>query len=130
MLKKYALLVSICYSFILTAASLLKVNSVTDKFPANSDKVFHASAYCLFTILWFLTFYYKLGLKKAKALSLSVLLAITFGILIEVLQGVLTSNRQMELNDVIANTIGALIAAVVILSLKKGLLKNNNSLHF
>ena len=130
MLKKQSLFISVFYSILLTAASLLKVNAVTDEFPSNSDKVFHALAYSIFTVLWFITFYYKTNLKKTKALSLSVLFAIIFGILIEVLQGVLTQSRQMELNDVIANTIGAIIAAIVILSLKKGLLKNNNSLHF
>ena len=40
--------------------------------------------------------------------------AIVFGIIIEVLQGVLTKNRQADVYDVIANSAGALFALIII----------------
>ncbi len=50
----------------------------------------------------------------------AALLSVTFGILIEILQGALTRNREADLNDVIANTIGTIIAVIVITTLKRG----------
>ncbi|WP_299891357.1 VanZ family protein [uncultured Lacinutrix sp.] len=130
MLKKYSLLISIIYSIVLAALSLFKINTVTQELPSNSDKLFHALAYLIFTLLWFLAFFFNKKLSKVKALSYAFLCSVCFGIAIEVLQGLITVNRQCDVNDVIANVIGTIIAAIIILSLKKEVLKNNNTLLF
>jgi len=128
-LKKYSLLISIVYSIVLAALSLIKINAVTQEFPLNTDKVFHALAYFIFTLLWFFTLFIK-NQNKVRALIYAFVSSIIFGLIIEILQGTITQNRQSDVNDLIANTIGTIIASIIIISLKKGLLKNKNTLLF
>lgn len=123
MLKKHVLPVSIIYTIILTALSLAKVNEVTEDLPDNSDKLFHALAYAIFTMLWFFTCFYKLKFNKVRALTISALFSVLFGIIIELLQGGLTVNRQADFYDVIANTTGTLIAIVGITMVIRGVKK-------
>ena len=130
MLKKYSLIISIVYSIVLAALSLIKINAVTQEFPSNSDKIFHALAYLIFTIVWFFAFFYGRTQTKVKAICYAFVSSLAFGIIIEFLQGWITQNRQSDVNDVIANIIGTIIAVIIISSLKKGVLKNNNALLF
>ena len=120
--KKLILPVSIVYTITLTAFSLIKINT-PGNLPSNSDKLFHTFAYVIFTTLWFLTFYYIFKLNKIKALIISALFSTVFGTIIEFLQGGLTTNREADLFDVIANTIGTLIAIVVITAAVRGVKK-------
>lgn len=128
MLKKYLLSLSVIYSFVLIALSLIKISPLTKAFPSNSDKVFHGLAFCIFTLLWFSSFYFKLKLRKVKAITFAALLSIGTGIFIELIQGILTETRQSDFNDVIANVIGTIVAVILVTSMKKGVLKNINSL--
>lgn len=123
MLKKLILPTSVVYTITLAVLSLIKVNKVTSELPTNSDKIFHALAYAIFTALWFLSFYYKIELKKIKALVFSFLFSSVFGIIIELLQGSLTKNREADLFDVIANTTGTLIAMIIITIILRGVKK-------
>lgn len=123
MLKKLILPTSVVYTITLAVLSLIKVNKVTSELPTNSDKIFHALAYAIFTALWFLSFYYKIKLKKIKALVFSFLFSSVFGIIIELLQGSLTKNREADLFDVIANTTGTLIAMIIITIILRGVKK-------
>ncbi|WP_452601068.1 VanZ family protein [Pontimicrobium sp. MEBiC06410] len=123
MLKKLILPISVAYTITLAVLSLIKVNKVTSELPTNSDKIFHALAYAIFTALWFLSFYYKIKLKKIKALVFSFLFSSVFGIIIELLQGSLTKNREADLFDVIANTTGTLIAMIIITIVLRGVKK-------
>jgi VanZ family protein len=122
-LKKLILPTSVVYTITLAVLSLIKVNKVTSELPTNSDKIFHALAYAIFTALWFLSFYYKIELKKIKALVFSFLFSSVFGIIIELLQGSLTKNREADLFDVIANTTGTLIAMIIITIILRGVKK-------
>ncbi len=72
----------------------------------------HAAAYFGLAFLWF---YYILTKKpenyKLNAAFVKVsLLIVLFGMLIEVLQGTLTNYRQPDWADIVANSIGVLIA--------------------
>jgi len=127
-LKKHLLSLSLMYSLVLIALSLFKVSALTQEFPSNGDKIFHALAYCIFTLLWFFSFYIKLKVGKVKAVASAVLFSLCLGVLMEILQGILTQTRHSDFNDVIANAIGTIVAVIVIMSMKKGVLNNNNSL--
>ncbi|WP_197077343.1 VanZ family protein [Lacinutrix sp. Hel_I_90] len=130
MLKKSSLVISIFYTVLLTALSLFKINLEAEHLPLNSDKVYHAIAYSLFTLLWFAAFHFKLKMQFNKALLITGLFSFSYGILIEVLQGWLTISRQGDVKDVIANTIGMVFAVLLIWGIKKRVLKNNNTLLF
>lgn len=116
--KKQLLLISCSYSLVLTILSLITVN---DKLPSikNSDKLYHIIAYFIFMTVWFYTFHFKFKLKKHKALLVAFIASISFGIVIELLQGFLTQNRQSDVNDVVANIIGAILALFMQFLLKK-----------
>ncbi len=77
-----------------------------------TDKMLHGFAYFILTLLWL--FYYlmknaRISNFKWKFFNISVLV-IVFGMLIEVLQGVLTRYRHPDWADVLANSIGVFIA--------------------
>lgn len=114
MLKTYALITTLIYSAALTFVCLVPLNGVIKVNITLGDKIFHAVTYMILSFLWYLTFYYNLNSSKTKALMYAMLVSITFGIIIEILQGTVTAYRSADINDVIANTIGVLIMSVVI----------------
>jgi VanZ family protein len=115
-LKKNALLISLTYSITLLTVSLVKLDleSVEDIVPSFGDKIFHFLAYTLFTWLWFNTLYFKFNYSKTKSIYRSIFLAIIFGIIIEVLQLLVTTSRSFDLLDILANILGVLLATILL----------------
>ncbi|MDO5974642.1 VanZ family protein [Flavivirga jejuensis] len=120
MFKKLTPIATIIYSLALGTASLIKLNNVPDLGISFGDKVFHFIAYFVLTILWFYTFSYTFKLKKRRALFFAVIFSVFFGIVIEVLQESMTVSRALDVYDAVANTLGALLASLV-LSFKSSL---------
>jgi len=91
--------------------SLISINDVVE-IPVLPffDKLVHISAYFLLTISWLLA--YKSNLQKQKKGILVIILVFVYGTIIEVLQGVLTSYRQADLIDILANLGGIVIAGL------------------
>lgn len=75
-----------------------------------SDKILHVSAYCLLTISWLLA--YRLKITQLKSTFLITSAVFIYGIIIEILQGIFTNNRQADLFDVFANLTGIAVAYV------------------
>jgi glycopeptide antibiotics resistance protein len=98
--------------------------------PSNTDKIGHTLAHIIFVVLWFLVFNYKFKFKFNKAVLCAALFSLAYGIIIELLQGLITLSRQSDVNDVIANAVGMVIAVLLLLSVKKRVLKYNNTLLF
>lgn len=74
----------------------------------SSDKILHILAYFTLSSIWFLALQKQMGnlyFKLALILSL-----IAYGIILEALQNGITSYRTGDILDVIANTIGILLA--------------------
>ena len=116
MLKKRALLIAISYAIALLVVSLVRLDleSVEDIVPSFSDKIFHFMAYALFTLLWFNAFYFRFKYNKIKGIYRTVVIAIVFGIIIEVLQWLTTTSRSFDLLDIVANVLGVLFAAILL----------------
>jgi VanZ family protein len=72
------------------------------------DKVYHCIAYFTLTISWLLAYY-----KKPKKKYLIVICCIIFGIIIELLQSKLTNYRTGDYLDVLANSLGVLLALMI-----------------
>ncbi len=89
-----------------------------------SDKVMHGGAYFGLGLLWmlFVLFSFKENKLFKKILIISVS-SIAFGIFIEVLQDTLTSYRQLDLYDIFANTLGVVLAGIVVWTLRKYLIR-------
>jgi len=119
-LKKKALAISIIYTLAISYASLVKLNNVPDIGVSFGDKIFHFIAYSLLAFLWYSSFLYNFRYKEKKAIIYSAVISIIFGIIIEVLQDVLTVYRSMDIYDVFANSSGVLLT-VVVLVLKKNI---------
>lgn len=72
------------------------------------DKGYHSLAYFTLALAWLLSFY-----QKQEKKYLIIVLCIILGIIIEVLQACLTIYRTGDYLDILANTIGVLIALFV-----------------
>ena len=68
MLKTLVLLASILYTLILSALSLIKINTVIKDIPSFNDKLAHATAHFILVVLWFIAFHFKCNFKYNKAL--------------------------------------------------------------
>jgi len=73
------------------------------------DKIVHVSFHFVFTFLWFMYFYKKTGRIMQTAIGV-FFASFLFGVAIEFSQAVFTVNRRADILDVLANTVGALLA--------------------
>ena len=100
------------YTLLILILSLVQLGeiSVGDFHP--TDKIMHVSAYFGLAFIWFFYILFKKSedYHYQKTFFIVSLLIVLFGILIEALQGALTSYRQPDWADILANTIGVVIA--------------------
>jgi len=106
------LLIAVVYTLIIATLSLIPLGRISLGGFNPTDKMLHGVAYFILTLLWL--FYYLMKKSeirnyKWEFFNISALV-IVFGMLIEVLQGALTSYRQPDWADILANSIGVLIS--------------------
>ncbi len=100
---------AIALNVVITYLSLitLKIPKVTFGY---FDKVSHLIAYTALSFCWFLSFKYK----QSKYFIIAILVFI-YGIIIEVIQEIVVNNREGDVVDIIANTVGIVIGYVVVI---------------
>tara|TARA_B100000900_G_scaffold343760_1_gene307620 strand:- start:3233 stop:3595 length:363 start_codon:yes stop_codon:yes gene_type:complete len=103
--------VGVCYMTLLTIGSLSTLRGVPKLNTEHLDKIIHLTAYSL---LQFVLFFMFKSYKLKNTLKYSILVSIVFGIVIEFLQANLTSYREFEIFDIMANVTGILIMAKLI----------------
>lgn len=113
---KLVLTIALFYTLVLVVVCLMKFQPGFLPFEkvSGADKVFHSSAYFGLTLVWHFYFFSKKGQTKQKPILMICGLAIIFGIFIEVLQGVITTYRSMDVYDVLANTTGVVVAFIIL----------------
>ncbi len=123
LLEGNALWLAIFSTVILAVLSLISVPKLSLGLNLKSpDKYLHVLAYFGLSFIWFLALSKKLKTNISKfALILSIFI---YGIILEALQGELTSYRTADWLDVIANTVGILIAALFFKSITRWLKLN------
>lgn len=121
MLKKQIVYITVFYSLALTVVCLIPSNKLPDVEVSFADKIFHSITYLVLTFLWFYSFVYRFKIERMKALIYASVISVAFGIIIEVLQEILTETRSANLLDVLANSLGVLIAACSLLLKKQKL---------
>ncbi len=117
---KTALGIAALYSLALLAVSLIKIN--TNKVPLSfngADKVFHIAAYFGLTLLWQYVYAKRSKMRKFKPNLWICAGLIIFGIVVELLQMILTSYRSFEGLDMMANAAGVILAFFLLLWIKK-----------
>lgn len=123
------------YTALITIGSLLD-NAVPKVSVDNIDKVYHAIAYLIMTISWYVFFYARFLSKQSfNSFSLKTILSnwsrtiaigaavfsLIVGILIEFGQEYISSNRTMDFMDVLANFAGIILATIVLMIFDKSL---------
>jgi VanZ family protein len=79
-----------------------------------ADKYVHVTLYFVFTTLWSCHLKTRHSIGMVSLIKV-VVISIIYGSLIEMAQGAFTTTREPDILDVLANTLGSLIAVVVIL---------------
>lgn len=117
--NKFFLIALVFWVFFITTLSLVSLKGLPKISPENGDKYVHFIFYFILTLLLVFNLIYKMSLKHATMISFFI--AVFYGIIIEILQGVLTLNRRPELLDALFNSVGSFGAIMVVILNKKRL---------
>lgn len=107
---------ALTWTFAITVASLVSVNSFSKIKSVGNDKIVHFLFYLFFVILWGLV--KRQNDSNRKYYLFVFLVAMSYGLIIEVLQEILTNTRQADFYDFLANTTGAFVGLIVLLYYK------------
>ena len=112
---KYSIIISviICYLCLKASSSFDKVNVFS--FP-HMDKIVHFCMYFGFMSVLILETY--VIAKKKHSILILALIPLFYGIVIEILQGLLTTTRSASVYDALFNTLGILFSVAFWLIIK------------
>ncbi|MBJ2173742.1 VanZ family protein [Aureibaculum sp. A20] len=108
LLERNALIVAIFITLLVTLLSLISLKGVAKINVSNSDKYGHFIAYFTLGVSWLYAFR-----SRFKRWLHIVALLIIFGMVLEVLQGTLTTYRTADWHDEVANASGVILAYLV-----------------
>ena len=118
---------AITYSLLVLFVSLVKIKKEVDIKVPQFDKLVHFGIYFCFTIVWFACFYNYSKSGVVKNIIKIVVWAFAFGVLVEILQSLNPNARSGDVLDVTANSVGIIVAALIIKNTKLiRLLKSSN----
>lgn len=115
-LRRYALLLIVLYIILITYLSLINLSALPEIGLDVNDKLIHTGAYLVFI---FLTFNFLQKIEQKRAVVKAIFFTAIYGIIIEILQQMLSANRTFDLYDIIANFIGIIMGYFVIHVLNK-----------
>jgi VanZ family protein len=109
--KQTYLFLAISWTLIITYLSLVELGDLGNniKIPYK-DKIVHFVFYFLFYFLWIS--YLKNNNQTRKTQVILLLVAVSYGILMEVLQAVIGNNRSCDFFDAVANSFGAILGMI------------------
>lgn len=116
MRKRWAFALFVLYAIVLLVLSLASLKGVPSLGTSFDDKIGHFGAYFIFTLL---IFNYCNSLKIKRALFYAFVIAAAYGFLMELLQKFLTSGREYDLFDALANAFGAVLAVLFVAIYRK-----------
>ena len=119
--KKILLFLLVLWLVFITTLSLVSLNSFSKVQIKGGDKYVHFIFYFVLTGLLILNLMSKFNFRKA--VFISAISAVIYGIIIEVLQGVVTTYREPEILDILFNSLGCIFAAFL-------MIKNHKRLNF
>lgn len=116
--KKIILGIAIFWTFLIAFLCLVQFNDLPSIGVSGMDKYVHFIFHFVFTFLWSVYFCSLLKDITFKTVFNVFFVSVTYGILIEFLQGAFTKTRKADIMDVLANASGALIAVIALLLYK------------
>jgi VanZ family protein len=111
LLKDNAIFIAIFITVSIAIGSLVKPDLITIKSISVSDKTYHFIAYFFLMFSWLYTF--LKNEKFQKNIKYLILGCLIFGIVIEILQGTITSYRTTSYLDILANSVGIGLAVLI-----------------
>jgi VanZ family protein len=118
--KRWALALLMVYAIVLLLLSLASLGKLPSLGTSFDDKIGHLGAYFIFTLL---IFNFLISSKVKKPSLYAFIIASSYGFLMELLQKRLTTGRQFDLYDALANSFGAVIAIIFVIFYRKLKLK-------
>jgi VanZ family protein len=118
--KKIALLFVIVYTIVLTILSFADSTSIPSIGSEFDDKIYHFLAYLCFTLI---SYNYIKRTTVSHKYVVIICCLLSYGIVIEVLQGSLSNTRISDFFDVVANSIGIVFGIIVLIITKQVKLK-------
>ena len=120
--ERNLIVLALLWTIAITVASLISVGEMPKVDLPGNDKTIHFLFYFVLTLLWYVALERKYKNRLLKFLIVGA--SIIYGIIIEILQGVLTQNRQADVYDALANSAGAFLALLVIFWLNSKTFQN------
>jgi len=111
LLKDNAIFIAIFITISIAIGSLVKPDLITLKSISVSDKTYHFIAYFFLMFSWLYAF--LKNEKFQKNIKYLILGCLIFGIVIEILQGTITSYRTTSYLDILANSVGIGLAVLI-----------------
>lgn len=108
------------YTILLSVLSFAHLTDVPKLNTGYDDKIAHFVLYAGLCLFWFMSLH---TLKSKSSLVLASLLSIGFGLIIEILQGIVSIHRTTEVFDLVANCLGVLTMAFIINAKKEVIVK-------
>jgi VanZ family protein len=111
------LILSIAWTVVITVLSLITIGDLGSSIAiSGNDKVVHFVFYFLFVIVWF---YYSKSKNPLTKIGFQIVaIAIFYGIIMEICQGIFTQNRIADVYDALANSAGAMSAFLYLKKIK------------
>ncbi len=85
----------------------------------NFDKIIHYIFHLLLSISFYASLYRNTTLNKKEQITITLVLIISYGIIMEMFQYYFTTHRYVEIFDVIANTLGCISGILFFYVFKK-----------
>ena len=111
LLKDNAIFIAIFITVSIAIGSLVKPDLITLKSISVSDKTYHFIAYFFLMFSWLYAF--LKNEKFQKNIKYLIVGCLIFGIVIEILQGTITSYRTTSYLDILANSVGIGLAVLI-----------------
>jgi glycopeptide antibiotics resistance protein len=115
-LRRFALPLLIFYVLLITGLSLISLPSLPEINTGYDDKIYHGLAYAVYVVILF-NYLEKLNIQNA--IWFACISCFIYGIVIEMLQEVLNTNRTFDVLDMVANGVGIIIGFYIIKGLYK-----------
>lgn len=112
-LKKSLLGLAIGWTVLIAVLCLVSFSDLPSVKIKSADKYVHMTFHFVFILLWGFYVSEKYGAIRIPKISRLVFASIGYGILIEILQELLTTTRHADLMDVLANLTGAILGLTV-----------------
>jgi VanZ family protein len=114
--KPLLLALIIFYGSVTSGSNLNKVNILHIN---NIDKFIHLSFYFLLSVSFQSSLLRNILINKKEQILITLVIVISYGLIMEVFQFYFTSDRSAEIFDALANTLGCILGVLIFPFLEK-----------